>query len=257
MTKVYDFHVHIGNSAALYVDGSDDICLINMDKQGVDAACISPIPGFEDPNGIADALAMNKLMYDLKQKQSRYVAALGVAEPNHGKGAFLEVDQALGELKLDGVMFHNDFNGVEVGAPVMFDIFREISKYKDAVVMLHTAFHSDLEPPFMIGRLAEKFPDMKIVVVHPLMKLIQCKAILPVLKAHPQLLIDTCYTFYHNDVIKMLVDEIGSERMLFGSDNPYYGNLCVDKELVKTADITEQDKENIFCHTFEKLFSIT
>ena len=67
----------------------------------------------------------------------------------------------LGELKLDGIMFHNDFNGVEVDAPVMFDIFRKISEFKGAKVMVHTAFHSDLEPPFMIGRLAEKFPDMK------------------------------------------------------------------------------------------------
>lgn len=257
MAKVYDVHVHVGDSAALYVAGSGNITLEKMDQNHVDGAAISPIPGFEDPNGKEDARHINTVIAQmLKQHPDRYVVGLGVAEPNHGKAAMEEVEHALGELKLDGIMFHNDFNGVEVDAPVMFDIFRKISEFKRAKVMVHTAFHSDLEPPFMIGRLAEKFPDMKIVIGHPLMTLNQSHALIQLLKWYPSLYIDTCYTFHHSYILEQLVEAIGSDRMIFGSDNPYYGSMCLDKVLVETAKISQQDKDNIFCHTFEKFFDL-
>ena len=257
MGKIYDVHVHVGDSAALYVAGSGNITLDKMNENHVDGAAISPIPGFEDPRGVADAKSMNRMIYDMKAAHpDRYVIGLGVAEPNHGKGALEEVEHALGELKLDGIMFHNDFNGVEVDAPVMFDIFRKISEFKDAKVMLHTAFQSNIEHPYMIGRLAEKFPDIRIVIGHPLMTLVQSRAVIELLKWYPGLYIDTCYTYHHSYILESLVEEIGSHRMMFGSDNPYYGSLCLDKVLIETAKISDRDKENILGHTFEQFFDL-
>ena len=145
-----------------------------------------------------------------------------MAEPQHGKYALEEVEQALGELKLQGIMFHNDFNGVEVEAPVMFDIMRKINEFPNTVVMLHTAYYSDLEPPFMIGRIARKFPDINIIVGHPLMTLNQTHCVIDLANDYPNLYLDTCYAYHHNNIIEQVVESVGSERMIFGSDNPYY-----------------------------------
>jgi len=257
MQRIYDVHVHVGNSSALYVAGSVDAVVTKMDQNGVTHAAISPIPGFEDPEGVKTAKMMNQQIADIqKQYPDRFPVGLGVAEPQHGKYAMEEVEHALGELKLQGIMFHNDFNGVEVEAPVMFDIMKKISEFPNAVVMLHTAYYSDLEPPFMIGRIARKFPDLTIVVGHPLMTLNQTHCIIDLANDCPNLYLDTCYTFHHSHIIEQAVESVGSERMIFGSDNPYYGNLCLDKVLIETAKISEKDKENIFCNTFEKVFHI-
>lgn len=255
MTKIIDVHVHVGNSSTLYVAGSVDAVLTRMDAAGVDGAVISPIPGFEDPEGVISAKKMNGQVARIKKENpARFPFALGVAEPKHGAGALEEVEHALGELKLDGIMFHNDFNGVEVDAPIMFEIIKKISEFPGAVANVHTAFHSDLEPPFMVGRLADAFPGVTFLMGHPLMTLNQTHAIIELAKWYPNLYIDTCYAFHHSRILERVVEAVGSHRMAFGTDNPYFGKLCLDKVLVETAGITQKDKENIFYNTFHSIF---
>ena len=78
MQKIYDVHVHVGNSSALYVAGSVDTVLTKMDQNGVTHAAISPIPGFEDPEGIETAKMMNQQIADLqKQYPGRFFGGIG------------------------------------------------------------------------------------------------------------------------------------------------------------------------------------
>ena len=59
MGKVIDVHVHVGSSAALYVGGSIQIVTSRMSRHGITHSVVSPIPGFEDPEGIKSVKEMN------------------------------------------------------------------------------------------------------------------------------------------------------------------------------------------------------
>ena len=121
MGKVIDVHVHVGSSAALYVGGSIQIVTSRMSRHGITHSVVSPIPGFEDPEGIKSVKEMNAQVADIQKNNADvFPLVFGVAEARHGaKAAAEETAHALGELGMGGLMFHHDFAGVEIHAPVM------------------------------------------------------------------------------------------------------------------------------------------
>jgi predicted TIM-barrel fold metal-dependent hydrolase len=185
--------------------------------------------------------------------------ALAVAEARHGKPALAEVDYALGELGLAGLMFHHDFGGVAMHEPIMHDILTEVMHHgKHMIVEVHTAQHSMLEPPFSLWILAEKFPDIEFICGHPMMSQIQLDNMVAIAKHCPNVWFDTCCMWNHNNLIETAIEKLGSsEKILFGSDNPYFiEDLCIDKLLIDESDLTEDDRDNIFFRNFERLFEI-
>lgn len=104
MEKVIDVHAHVGNSASLYVAGSLDAVTGRMEQNGITHSVISPIPGFEDPEGVRSVERMNRQVAEIQSRDpGRFPLALGVAEPRHGaQAACREADLALGELGLGG-----------------------------------------------------------------------------------------------------------------------------------------------------------
>lgn len=258
MKKVIDVHAHVGNSASLYVAGSGDAVLERMKNCGITHSVISPIPGYEDPEGVLSSKKASKQVKKIQEESPGFFPlALGVAEPRHGKTSFEAVEYALGELSLDGLMFHHDFAGVEMHAQMVTEILEEAGRYKkDLIVQVHTAQHSMLEPPFAIWILAQKFPEIRFLCGHPMMSKIQLDNMAAVVKQCPNIIFDTCCTWTHDHQIERAVELLGgSTNIMFGSDNPYYNkSVCIDKELIEHADISEEDKENIFYRNFERVF---
>lgn len=259
MNKVIDVHVHIGNSAALYVKGGNDAVVSRMRKWGITHSVVSPIPGFEDPYGIDSVKAINELAVSIqKEYEKPFPLVLGVAEAKHGsKAAAAETAYALGDLGMGGLMFHHDFAGVEIYDPVMHDILDEVMKYPEArVVQVHTAQHSMLEPPFGLWVIAEKYPDINFICGHPMMSLIQLENMAAIMKRCPNVFVDTCCTWTHDNAINLLADKVGSvDQIMFGSDNPYWHpGICMDKILVDDADFSPEDKAKIYYANFERVF---
>lgn len=259
MNKVIDVHVHIGNSGALYVKGGNDALVSRMEKWGITHSIVSPVPGFEDPEGIESVKAMNRQAVQIqKEYKKKFPMVLGVAEAKHGtKIAVEETAYALGELGMNGLMFHHDFAGVEIHHPVMFDILDEVMKYPEArVVQLHTAQHSMLEPPFGMWIIAQKYPEIKFICGHPMMSMVQLDNMAAIMKQCPNVFIDTCCTWTHDNAINVMADRMGSvNQIMFGSDNPYWHpNICMDKLLVEQADLTDEDRQKIFSGNFEREF---
>jgi predicted TIM-barrel fold metal-dependent hydrolase len=258
MSKIIDTHVHVGHSAALYVGGSIDVVVERMRRHGITHSVISPIPGFEDPEGVLSVKKMNEQISQIhREHRDIFPMALGVAEPRHGEIAVEETAYALGELGLDGLMFHHDFAGVEAHAPIMFRILGEARRYKNLkAVMLHTAQHSMLEPPFSAWILAEAFPDITFIIGHPMMSMIQLDNMAAVVKHCPNIYLDTCCTWYDNFAIETIIECLGgADHLMFGTDNPYYNvNVCIDKQLIEDANISQEDKDKIFYKNYERVF---
>ncbi|NMB91137.1 MAG: amidohydrolase family protein [Chloroflexi bacterium] len=228
-----------------------------MHNHGITHSVISPIPGFEDPEGIESVKKMNDQVAGVRRdNQAMFPMALGVAEARHGKAAVAEAAYALGDLGLDGLMFHHDFGGVEMHAPIMIEILQEACHYKHPVIQVHTAQHSMLEPPFSLWLLAERFPEIRFLCGHPMMSVIQLDNMAAVAKHCPNVYFDTCCTWTHNHQVEMAVEKFGgSDRLLFGTDNPYYNpKICIDKELIDQANISQEDKDNIFYKNYERIF---
>ena len=140
MEKVVDVHAHVGSSAALYVGGAIDSVVTRMKNIGITQSVISPIPGYEDPEGVKTSRAMNEQLYNIQKENSEmFPLALAVAEPRHGKAAVREVEYALGKLELGGLMFHHDFGGVMMHEKIMMDLMDEVMHYPASRIVESTA----------------------------------------------------------------------------------------------------------------------
>ncbi len=254
--KIIDVHAHIGVSASLQVAGGARDVMRIMDENGIDQSVVLPIPGYQDPDGIKDTMMQNDhIAQAVKEFPDRFPRGLGAVEPRHGERALPEVDRIMGELGLSGLVFHNDFCGLPIDHPMMYDILKKAAEHKDIIVMMHTAQHSMLENPFQLGKVVEAFPEITFIDAHPMMSETHLSATIELAKRYPNLYFDMCSAIYHFDAIEKAVADIGEDRLLFGSDNPYY-DYCVEKDILAVSAVPEPAKKKIFYENARKLYRL-
>jgi predicted TIM-barrel fold metal-dependent hydrolase len=254
ISDIVDVHAHVGVSSALQVAGSAEDVLRKMDANGISQSVISPIPGYQDPRGVDDSRAQNdNIAAAVRGYPDRFPRGLGVIEPRHGKDALPEVDRVVEGLGLAGLMFHNDFNGVSVDSPAMFDILEKVAQHPGMIVQVHTAAGSILEAPFQLGKLAAAFPSVTFLDAHPMMDIVALSATLDLAERLPNLYFDTCLTHHHLWPIDKAVAGVGEDRLLFGSDNPYFDH-SIDVDIIAHANISEAARSKIFRENARRLF---
>jgi predicted TIM-barrel fold metal-dependent hydrolase len=254
--KIIDLHTYLGISSTLQVGGSAENVLRILDNNGIDQAIISPIPGYEDPNGVQDSVAQNdNIAAALKRWPDRFPRGFGVVEPRHGKAALPEVDRILGELGLVGLMFHNDFNGMTLDSPAMFNILERASRHKNVIIQAHVTHMTVLEPHFMLGKLAKAFPEITFIAAHPFMDMTALQAAIELGRNHPNIYFDTCISLHHLSPMEKAVAGIGEDRIMFGSDCPYF-EFCFDIGKIEHAVLSDEVKNKIFSGNAARLFGL-
>lgn len=254
---IVDVHVHLGASAALDVSGGVADLLRKMDHNGIACAVLSPIPGQEDPDGVASTRRVNDAIAAARDAHpDRFPRVLAAAEPRHGAAGLAEVDRVMGDLGFAGLGFHNDFQGLPADHPNMFAIMDRLSRYDGAIVQAHSAIHSWLEAPFQVGKLAAAFPGVTVINAHGLMDAVQVSHTIEQARDIPSMYFDTCVSVKQGYPIEAVVSAVGDERLLFGSDIPYFRDHCFDIDLVVDADVPEESKRKILGGNARRLFGL-
>ncbi|MHA2357341.1 MAG: amidohydrolase family protein [Candidatus Heimdallarchaeaceae archaeon] len=132
-------------------------CLKDMDKVGIDKAILSiPASGLniKDNEFFQDLIRKaNTFLADMIQKNpTRFGALASIPLPNID-GAFTELEYALDELHLDGVVLLSNSDGMYLGDPELEGFFAELNRRKTVVFI-----HPD-DPPFA----GMKKPDVPVV----------------------------------------------------------------------------------------------
>lgn len=254
--RIIDVHAHVGISSSLQVAGSADGVIALMDANNIEQSIVSPIPGYEDPEGMKDSERQNDNVANaVKNNPTRLPRGLGVIEPRHGLGALDEIDRVMTDLGLSGLMFHNDYNGLSVDSPAMFQIFERLAKYDGAIAQVHTAQHSVLEAPFQLGILAEAFPQITFISAHPFMTTTHLRASIDLGQRFPNMLFDTTISHHHLFAIEKAVEGIGEDRLMFGSDNPYF-HRTADIDIINYAKISGEARDKIFWRNAARVFGL-
>jgi uncharacterized protein len=254
---IVDCHVHIGKSSLLGLSESVEGVLRRMDANGIGRAIITPIPGLEDPLGVASSRATNNAMADaIRRWPDRFPRAFAVVEPRHGPEAWPEIDRAISELGLVGLAFHNDFQGVNLDDPAMFKLLERLGRYPGMFVHAHTAGHSWLEAPYQLGRLARPFPDITFINAHGFMVPRDVAMNIDLAERLPAMLFDTCFTHKHGFGIRTAVEGIGVDRLLFGSDNPYFADHPFDLDLILDAGLDGDDQRKLLGANAIRVFGL-
>jgi len=214
----------------------------------------SPLSGLL-PRGRADAVAGNVEAATVAAATDGLLQWV-IAHPWQTE-TFRQVDEMLAQPQCVGIKIHPEEHAYpirEQGA-VLF----ELAAQHDAIVLAHSGDPNSWPQDFV--NFANAFPNVRLILAHlgngggaagdPSL---QVRAIQKC--RHDNVFVDTSSTrSIMPGLIEWAVKEIGSKRILFGTDTPLY-STAMQRARIDSADISEEDKRNILCDNATRLFDL-
>lgn len=239
--RILDSHAHIGSDQRFLLRLGADRLIELMDLFGIKVACVSSILS---------------LVYDYREG-NRHVASALVRHPERLVGLVsvnpLYGDEALSELDrcmrggFRGIKFHPFYFGIEPTHRLSMEIWEYASR-NGVPAMIHS-YDGGME----VARLADLFPELTIVAYH--MGGVRWREALKSLKRRDNVYVEISSSVAECGMIEAAVEELGSERVLYGSDVPY-NDPSVSLGKVAGADISGEDKERILCENLSKVLRL-
>jgi predicted TIM-barrel fold metal-dependent hydrolase len=238
--KICDAHVHLGRSGpwqpymnpTIYVDK-----LISLfDKYNVEQAIVFPNPNVGD-----EYPKMNDYIAKSVKKYPKRLIGFGRVDPRR-EDAIKELIRIKNGLGLTGIKLHPMVECFRPDHPFFEKFFN-----KTNALNLPILFHSGdgFSSPGLILKIAKKYPKLPIILAH------LREASVNALKECENVYVETSGTL--PDFIELSVD-IDENRVLFGSDIPYY-RYPTQIAIVEAAEISQKSKRKIFYENFQKLFN--
>ena len=272
---------------------SIDVRMADMDRQGIDAAvlCVNVpgVDGFEPADAVVVARDANDELAGLARAHGGRLAALAVLPAGDPAAAAAELERAVA-AGLCGASIFSNVRGQPLDAPGMDAIFDAAARL-DVPLLLHPTFPLAaasvdayaLVPTLgflfdtttaalrlVLGGLYERHPGFKLVVPHTaslipwLVGRIDYEAErMPngtgVLSVSPSEHLRLLYADIVCDwppAVRLLVDFLGADRVMFGSDYPFWDPARSVKAL-EASELAPADDELVRVGTAERLFGVS
>lgn len=255
MTKKIDVHVHIGED--LYGNRyTPELAIEKMDKNEIEYAIISPVPTYATPYGIKSAAAQNDYIAEAIAKYpKRFLKGFGTVNPRHGKPSVPEVDRIFGELGLAGLMFSNDKTGLTFDNPTMIEYFEHAMAYENPIVFAYTSQYSVLQAPFMLEKMAMKFPGVKFINGSALKDSTHANCSRFMSSICDNIYIDIADMNQLLNVLLNALEEAGRDKILFGSNIPFC-DRCPEIINIESIGLSQEDKDRIYFENAVELFKL-
>jgi len=240
ITKICDAHVHLGKSGPWqpYADPTiyvDDLISL-FDEYNVESAIVFPNPNVGDKYAqMNDYIAMSV------RKYPKRLIGFGRVDPRR-EDAAEELGRIKNTLHLTGLKLHPMVECFRPDHPFFNKFFQTVDE-----LCLPTLFHTGdgFSSPGLISKIAKKYPKLPIILGH--LK----EGALTVMGQFENVYVETSGTL--PDFIELAID-IDEERVLFGSDIPYY-RYPTQIAIVEASKITQKAKRKVFYENFKALCS--
>lgn len=263
--EIFDIHHHLGSligGSLQEEEGWQDRDYANrvriMEANGVTLSAILAATGYIQADGIKDTMRCNDTVASYRKRDpKRFVVACGTVEPLHGARSLGELERIKHELHLEGVVWHNRFQGVPVDHQLMRPLLKKVSEL-GLVPLVHTNAESNMEAVWRLERLALEFPDLTLVAMDALTTNANSQLALDIAKRTPNILFDTAHV-RGSRYIRQFVESVGSHRLVFGSlfySYPASYEHCATLEEIKGAKLSGTDEENILARNAKRLFKL-
>ena len=238
-----DFHVHMGTSSSGEKTTIEDL-IASMDKYHIERSGLSIL------NGTVCSVLNDRVMEAVKKYPDRIVgyAYINPREEN----CVEEVHRCLSSGYFKGVKFHSWKHGYYPdNCKPLDDVCNAIAEY-DVPVITHTGTPT-LSLPQQWAVVAKKHPDVKFVFAHIGLQEFGYGCVICAKE------LDNVYVGTESQseipVIRKAIDELGADRIIFGTDWPY---KYIPAEIIKMEPygLTDEELEKIFYSNARKLWKI-
>lgn len=250
---IIDAHTHLG-SLGVAGGGREDPSAISvdyelrteiMDKNGIDQCVVLPPTNYDKSEGLESTRRLNDTVRSIVDVHDRFIAGVATVEPTHGEAALGELER-VADLGFPAVMWHHRFQGEAIDEPTTI----ELLKKTDALGLptyIHCIPMSNLEALWRIENVAE-YTDEPLIILDAFADFDNVPLAIELGNRFDHLYFDTALMFSLGRIVEKLVDGLGADRVVFGSDlytQPLMFEHSSDLFQVRKADISEAEREAI------------
>jgi predicted TIM-barrel fold metal-dependent hydrolase len=248
--KIIDAHGHLGPYRNFYIPepGVEGILRV-LDQCGVAMACLAAHLAIGP-----DWILGNRLTAEAVATHPDRLIGYAVADPHEPELIRAELTHAFDALGLKGIKLHPDIAAYPIGGKG-FQPAWELAAERECLVLVHTFHGSRYCDPTVFGELAERYPNVPIVLVHSGALTAAFEGAIAVCQAHPNLYLDLSGSFMTGQWITRMVKEVGAERVIFSSDIPFI-DLRYSLGRFLTADITPAEQALVMGGNIRRLLKL-
>lgn len=238
--KKIDAHAHVG------AFGSWANVAITADQlvAQMDAFCIEKTLLCAEPN---------TLTYDAMQKYPDRFIGMYFANPFHGEQGIAELYDYVQNKGFRGIKAH-PLAHAYVADDAIMDPIMASAKDLQIPVFIHCG-HPPFSLPWSIALLAERHPDVKVVMIHMGHGHgVYIDASLKMAKRYPNIYLEMSGMPMPSKILQAY-REIGADRIMFGTDAPFHP-VAVEEMKVLTSGLTDAEMEDVFYHNCAKLMGL-
>jgi len=231
--RLIDTHAHFGctvtrlpikqQSATSYVAG--------MQELGIEAAFAAPAAGYDMTDGMSATVRQNdSIAAQCRERADKFPVGLAILEPRLGvERGTSEVRRAVRELGLRGACVVPRLSGGPLGETVV-PTLRILEEFGGMLLV-----HTDLQAPQFVAKHADVFSNCVFVLSHaqryPRRDVIR-------LADHENVYIDISQDPRDHRMrarVPGVIDAYRSDRILWGTDSPYYSPADAIQNLLQLA----------------------
>jgi hypothetical protein len=244
---VIDSHAYVGANLFQHDQSIEDL-LRSMDRLKIDRAALCP----NKPKEYGLESANRWVASEIKTHPDRFYGWVRV-DPWQGEKALVELKRGIEDLSLNGLLLHPQEEQFQISNRFVDPLFA-YAKAQSFPVMVEAGYHL-LSHPFDIGEIAHRFPGVTIIATHGLQlddagfALTDAEV---VMKECPNIIMETS-GMYAPDTMLGVVNNLGTERLIFGSHSPWL-NQEFELDRVLRMNLDQGQRSAVFSGNLLKLF---
>lgn len=242
---IVDAHMHLGDCRVFDLNISEEQLLQSMDANGVDASIIQPFPGASDP------AAVHRRIWQLGRQHPGRIYGIASLTPHQPRPQYVdEVRHCVEVYGFVAVKLHTIGHAVmPLGndATVVFETAAELR----IPVMVHTGMGLPFAAPALVIPRARQYPSVPIVLAHAGFVISTPDAYV-VARECPNVYLEPSWCM--KDSIGWLVQDLGADRVMLGSDLPT--NTHVELEKVRGLRLPKDTEEKVLGGTASRIFKL-
>lgn len=244
---VYDLHGHMGPVYGLHLPCADTDKMIN----GMDRAGVKMLVFCHHASLLSSDIGNAPAIEAVRHYPDKLRAYCGI-NPNYP------------EITKRDIHSYDDHTDVYVGFKMLADYHHypitgeryraawEMADRRGLMVLLHTWGGSQFSGYELLREVAGRYPGARIIVGHSIHgdwdKAVQ------LVKDFPNTYLELCAVMDERGILEGFVSEVGSERIVFGTDYPWF-DFHYYVGAILGSDITDDDRRNILYRNAQNLLS--
>jgi uncharacterized protein len=253
--KIIDTHIHLGKYTGSFIntDYEDEQTRV-FRSLNYDKIVFTHNSFFAD----LDQGMKNTLLFLKKNPDFAY--AYVVYNPHYIEKSVKIIEDNFGKNNIIGVKIHPEDHQVYI-TDERYEKLWKIAVEKNIPVLSHTwnpNVASKLQKyadACLFENVIRKHPGLRVILGHAGAKDYYYHNVISMLKNNPgrQIFVDTAGDILYNGMLETFVKEIGSEKILFGTDSPWTDPVLTVSYVLESV-ISHRDRENIFYNNSAGLF---